>query len=68
VWHEVHGMTRGGILIGDAIVPLNLGKLQIIAEGTLVDGCLLSSSAKGILSRGGLTASFPCSFPRLSVQ
>jgi hypothetical protein len=47
--HEVHGVTRRGILIGDAIVPLNLGKLQIIAEGTLVDGRSLSASAAGYL-------------------
>jgi hypothetical protein len=66
--HEVHGVTRGGISIGDAMVPLNLGKSQIIAEGTLVDGRSLSASAKDGLDRGGLTASFPCSFPRLSVQ
>ena len=45
--HEVHGVTRRGILIGDAIVPLNLGKLQLIAEGTLVDGRSLRVSAAG---------------------
>lgn len=42
-------MTRGGILIGDAIAPLNLAKLQIIAEGTLLDGRSLSASAEGYL-------------------
>jgi hypothetical protein len=47
--HEVHGVTRRGILIGDAIAPLNLGKLQLIAEGTLVNGRSLRVSAAGYL-------------------